>query len=168
LAVFKALGEDGPGLRVTRRTASSPIPINFWTEIDGAHIDAFGTLANAGLNLNSTSTGNVNLVVGGGNVGIGTTTTGRKLQIGSSTVADSEGMIRLASRSGTQGSNRVWDIGVPETDADSSGFGYSFVIDDTQSGTDPEFMVKFGSGNVGIGTAEPGYRLDVGGRMRVR
>jgi len=77
-------------------------------------------------------------------------------------------MIRLASRSGTQGSNRIWDIGVPETDADTSGPGYSFVIDDTQSGTDPEFMVKWGTGRVGIGTTAPGHLLDVAGRMRVR
>jgi hypothetical protein len=94
-------------------------------------------------------------------VGIGTVFPGRKLQIGSTTVPNSEGMIRLASRSGTQGSNRVWDIGVPETDADSSGFGYSFVIDDTELGTDPELMVKWGTGNVGIGTTTPAVKLHV-------
>jgi len=98
-----------------------------------------------------------------GNVGIGTTNPGRKLQIGNNTIPNSEGMIRLASRSGTQGSNRIWDVGVPETDGDSSRFGYSFVIDDTLLGTDPEFMVKYGSGNVGIGTAYPAVKLHVDG-----
>ena len=75
-------------------------------------------------------------------------------------------MIRLASRSGTQGSNRAWDIGVPETDADTSGPGYSFVIDDTQLGTDPEVMVKYGSGNVGIGTTSPSTKLEVAGTTK--
>ena len=103
-----------------------------------------------------------------GNVGIGATEAGRKLQVGDNAISNSEGMIRLASRSGTQGSNRVWDIGVPETDADTSGPGYSFVIDDIAAGVGPEFMVKFGSGRVGIGNVEPGHLLDVGGRMRVR
>jgi len=102
-----------------------------------------------------------------GNVGIGSTAPGRKLQVGNNTVPNAEGMIRLASRSGTQGSNRIWDIGVPETDGDSSQEGYSFVIDDTAVGTGPEFMVKFGSGNVGIGTLTPAVKLDVAGTARV-
>ncbi len=96
-----------------------------------------------------------------GSVGIGTSAPGRKLQVGSNTVADSEGMIRLGSRSGTQGSNRLWDIGVPETDGDSSLHGYSFVVDDTQAGTEPEFMVKFGTGFVGIGVVPPDAPLHV-------
>ncbi len=102
-----------------------------------------------------------------GNVGIGTTAPGKKLQVGNNTVPNAEGMIRLASRSGTQGSNRIWDIGVPETDGDSSQEGYSFVIDDTAVGTGPEFMVKYGTGNVGIGTVTPLAKLDVAGTARV-
>jgi type II secretory pathway pseudopilin PulG len=96
-----------------------------------------------------------------GNVGIGATAPGKKLQIGQTSTPNSEGMIRLVSRSGTQGSNRVWDIGVPETDGDSGGIGYSFVIDDTQTGTSPEFMVKWGTGYVGIGTTTPDVPLDI-------
>ena len=102
-----------------------------------------------------------------GNVGIGATAPGKKLQVGNNTVPNAEGMIRLASRSGTQGSNRIWDIGVPETDGDSSQEGYSFVVDDTAVGTGPEFMVKFGTGNVGIGTLTPAVKLDVAGTARV-
>ncbi len=97
-----------------------------------------------------------------GNLGVGTPAAGRKLQIGDVNVANSEGMIRLASRSGAGGASRVWDVGVPETDQVTTGIGYSFVIDDTaRAGT--EFMVQFGTGNVGIGTASPERRLHVSG-----
>jgi len=70
-------------------------------------------------------------------------------------------MIRLASRSGTNNNQRAWDIGAPQTGSDLSGDGYSFVIDDTMLGTTPEFIVKWGSGNVGIGTDDPGMSLEV-------
>lgn len=96
-----------------------------------------------------------------GNVGIGATAPGKKLQVGNTSTSNSEGMIRLASRSGTNGSNRAWDIGVPETDGVSSGYGYSFVVDDVALGTDPEFMVKWGSGRVGIGTNAPARKLHI-------
>lgn len=96
-----------------------------------------------------------------GNVGIGATAPAKKLQIGQTSTLNSEGMIRLVSRSGTQGSNRTWDIGVPETDSDTSGPGYSFVIDDINTGTEPEFMIKYGTGHVGIGTTTPDTPLDV-------
>ena len=158
LSVRKGLDEPGTGLSVSRTMATTPISISRTTSIDGNKIDGFGILGtDASLVLNSTSTGGV---------GIGTSSPARKLQVGDNTIPDSEGMIRLASRSGTQGSNRIWDIGVPETDGDSTGMGYSFVIDDTQSGADPEFMVKFGSGNVGIGTVYPDAKLDVAGTTR--
>lgn len=94
-------------------------------------------------------------------VGIGTTAPGKALQVGDTSVANSEGMIQLESRSGTGASNRAWAIGVPETDEVTTGKGYSFVIDDTQRGTDPELMIQWGSGNVGIGTTGPVARLDV-------
>jgi len=157
LFIAKGYEEPGTGLSVSRTTVTSPIRLSLRMEMDGNEIDGFSTFGDASLILNRTSTGNV---------GIGTGSPQRRLQVGDNTVPDSEGMIRLASRSGTQGSNRIWDIGVPETDGDSSGKGYSFVIDDTQSGEDPEFMVKYGSGDVGIGTVEPEAKLDVVGTTR--
>lgn len=99
-------------------------------------------------------------VQAGGNVGIGTVAPARRLQIGDVGVGNSEGMIRLASRSGTGGNNRTWDVGVPETEQISTDIGYSFIIDDTErAGT--EFMVQWGTGNVGIGTTSPTVPLTV-------
>ncbi len=100
-----------------------------------------------------------------GSVGLGTTDPQRKLQIGDASIPNAEGMIRLESRSGTQGSYRRWDVGVPETDGVSSGIGYSFIIDDINTGTEPELMVKYGSGNVGIGTIYPQEKLHVVGTI---
>jgi len=100
-----------------------------------------------------------------GRVGIGNPTPFRLLEVGSAGTANSEGMIRLGSRSGTGGSNRTWDIGVPETDDVVSGTGYSFIIDDIVSGG-TDFMVKWGTGNVGIGTTEPTAKLDVNGSIK--
>lgn len=166
--VFISKGNQvaGAGLSVSRVTATNPIILSARTEIDGNHIDAFSSLLSSGatLRLNSNSDGNVTLAQAGGVVGIGTASPQRLLQVGDNSIPDSEGMIRLASRSGTQGSNRIWDVGVPETDGDSSGIGYSFIIDDTAAGTEPEFMIKWGTGGVGVGTTN----IPTGVRMAVR
>jgi len=108
------------------------------------------------------------IIAQNGNVGIGTAAPTKLLNIGDVSVPDSEGMIRLESRSGTDSANRTWEIGVPETEILTLGKGYSFVIDDTQLGTDPEFMVKFGTGNVGIGTTLPAAKLHVVGGHNLR
>jgi microcystin-dependent protein len=96
-------------------------------------------------------------------IGIGTVSPGQLLQVGDVNTANSQGMIRLASRSGAGTSNRSWDLGVPETDEVVTGIGYSFVIDDTFLGNAPEFMIKFGTGNVGINTTNPTSKLYVAG-----
>ncbi|MEN8127569.1 MAG: hypothetical protein ABFR90_07155 [Planctomycetota bacterium] len=103
-----------------------------------------------------------------GNVGIGTTSPSRALQIGTVT-AHSEGMIRLESRSGTNSSvYRSWEVGVPETGNDASGVGYSFIIDDTMNATDAELFIQYSTGNVGIGTIDPVGKLDVNGSIYQR
>jgi len=167
--ISKGFEVAGTGLSVSRVIATNPLFLSVRTEIDGNDIDAFSSLLSAGatLQLNPNSDGHVTLAEGGGNVGIGVTSPQRRLQIGDNTEPNSEGMIRLASRSGTQGSNRIWDIGVPETDGDSSGIGYSFIIDDTGLGSEPEVMVKWGTGAVGIGTTDipTGVRLAVRGKI---
>lgn len=100
-----------------------------------------------------------------GNFGIGTPAPSHLLQVGSAATANSQGMIAMASRSGDSAAARIWELGVPETDSDVTGPGYSFVINDTQNGPAPELMVKYGTGNVGIGTTNPATRLDVAGEV---
>lgn len=169
-AQFNITDPSNVGEAVEGRTAGSGGAIQGINT--GAGRAGFFQISNAGNGsaaLYATTNGTGPALVADGSVGIGTSAPARKLQVGSTAISNSEGMIRLASRSGTQGSSRVWDIGVPETDADTSGPGYSFVIDDIAAGGGPEIMVKYGSGNVGIGNiVDPGQLLDVGGRMRVR
>ncbi len=81
LRVYKGLNETGPGIRVTRKTASTPFPMYLHTEIDGSKINAYSLLGDATLNLNNDSTGNVTIVSGGGNVGIGTNNPADRLHV---------------------------------------------------------------------------------------
>ena len=128
-----------------------------------------GTLADARLSVNVPLL-NANQTFTGTNlfsqrVGIGSTNPAQLLQLGDANVSGSQGMIRFASRSPTNPNCRTWDIGVPQTGGDTSGIGYSFVIDDTLLGTDPEFIIRYGTGRVGIGRTNPATTLDVNGTV---
>jgi hypothetical protein len=100
-----------------------------------------------------------------GNIGIGTTSPERKLTLGDDSINGSEAMLRFESRSPAGGSARTWEIGVPGGTESSLGKFYSFVIDDVAQGTTPEFMIKWGTGFVGIGTTNPASLLDVNGTI---
>jgi hypothetical protein len=100
-----------------------------------------------------------------GNIGIGTTAPERKLTIGDDTINGSEAMLRFESRSPGGSSQRAWEIGVPGGSESAPGKFYSFIIDDLGSGTGPEFMIKWGTGFVGIGTTNPASLLDVNGTI---
>ncbi len=89
----------------------------------------------------------------------------RPLQIGDANVAGTEGLIRLAARSTNSTESRIWDIGVRQSGQQVSGVGYGFIIDDTQLGTGPEFLVHWGNGYVGIGRTNPVSALDVNGTV---
>jgi hypothetical protein len=99
-----------------------------------------------------------------GRLGIGTSSPARMVQLGGH--AGTEGMIRLSSVSATGVAARTWEIGVPKDDADVSGKFYSFVIDDVGVGEDPEFIVRWGTGDVGIGVVDPQSKLHVNGAVR--
>jgi hypothetical protein len=150
--------------------AATPYAItagNITGSINGNLITA-GSIPDSGLSTNVALRSGGNTFSGpqiiNANVGIGTTTPGKLLQVGGA--SGTEGMIRLHSASATSVAARTWDIGVPKNDTDASGKYYSFVIDDVGFGTEPEFIVKYNSGNVGIGTTNPTAKLDVAGTVK--
>ena len=99
-----------------------------------------------------------------GRVGVGNLSPQKSLHIGSAVAPGSEGMIRFDSVSSLGNAARTWDIGVPETDNDTSGVGYSFIIDDLgRAGND--FIVRWDTGNVGLGTVTPSAQLSLGGAL---
>jgi hypothetical protein len=100
-----------------------------------------------------------------GSVGIGTANPGQMLQVGDVNTSNSLGMMRFASRSGAGAANRYWDIGVPQAGETASGKYYSFVIDDPQLSTEPEVVVRFDTGNMGIGVNSPASKLHVNGTV---
>jgi hypothetical protein len=108
-----------------------------------------------------------NQTVANGNVGIGTTSPQQLLQVGDSTVAGSQGMIHFGSHTSDSisGAARDWDIGVPQTGSNVTGFGYSFVIRDLNASANADVVVQFATGNVGIGTNSPTSKLHVIGNI---
>jgi hypothetical protein len=94
-------------------------------------------------------------VQAGGNVGIGTASPAKLLQIGSGS-STADGMIRLSCGNGA--AQRTWDVGVPYGGANVAGTNYDFVIMD---GGALRFDIDFNTGNVGIGTDTPTNKLHV-------
>jgi hypothetical protein len=100
-----------------------------------------------------------------GNVGIGTTTPGQKLTVNGIIESLSDGLSEgghflLRAQSG--GSKR-WNIDNYST-SDLLRF---FVEDDTTGANGVVRMVITSTGNVGIGTTTPAYKLDVNGEIRI-
>ncbi|MBD2721629.1 beta strand repeat-containing protein [Hymenobacter armeniacus] len=71
--------------------------------------------------------------------------------------------LRLSTGNGA--AQRVWDLGVPVDPAnagDATGEYYDFALRDASANA-TRLLVEWNSGNVGVGTSAPGYRLDVAG-----
>jgi hypothetical protein len=98
----------------------------------------------------STDVGDILLMPASGNVGIGTTTPGAKLDVG--------GQVKIAD--GTQGAGKLLT-------SDASGLAsWQTGVAGSQWTTNGS-SIHYNSGNVGIGTATPGAKLDVGGQVKI-
>ncbi|RME38310.1 MAG: hypothetical protein D6788_07720, partial [Planctomycetota bacterium] len=103
--ISKGLNTTGPGLSVSRTTSGSPFFVSERTEIDGNALNAHGGIFGSGdrdLILNDASAGDVLMVGGGGNVGIGTSSPVTRLHIegGSDVSLSGGGYITLGSVTG--------------------------------------------------------------------
>ena len=109
----------------------------------------------------NTFNGNQNIT--NGNVGIATTSPGRLLQIGTSN-NPADALINLGCGTAA-GASRVWEVGVPYGTNNATGDYYSFTIRDTTAGD--RMVVRWDTGNVGIGTNNPQATLDVIGNFAI-
>jgi hypothetical protein len=117
-------------------------------------------------------TGNMRLMEGGGNVGIGTTGPGAKLEINESGDANKLGMLRvfnpgattagrytslMVGKSATSGGNIALGY-VSDTVTPANSFGY--LANYNNSELTQSLVIKYG-GNLGIGTTNPTAKLSV-------
>lgn len=99
-----------------------------------------------------------------GNVGIGTTNPGAKLTIQKDEAASATSGTGTTLRfNGNAGAGNPWEI---YRDNNVTG---NLIFAESQSGTRSNVMsLGLTTGNVGIGTAAPGYKLDVAGTIRAQ
>ena len=138
--------------------------------IDGAYQAGYSTLW-----LNSISSYDILMATGGGNVGIGTTTTGAKLHVAGSDPGMSVLLENTSANFGrnyimfkSQGSDRGY-IGLgssSDNNLDIASYGAANI--DFTTNSSPR-MIILANGNVGIGTTGPANKLHVlGGSARVQ
>ncbi len=141
-----------PNLRLSKLTTSKPIDVWVSTEIEGNRLNSFGTLDPTPLLLNPDSTGNVNIAGGGGNVGIGTISSGYKLDVKSSGYTD--GMVVRSSDD-----DRLFRV---RENSDGSGGIFVYDENDTPMSAITASTSYINSVNLGIGTTNPQVKLSLG------
>ncbi len=124
-----------------------------------------------------TGVGYKNLALMADNVGIGTTNPGAKLQVSGDVLISSGSAYKYSSSSWRTGLNIIADSGGMLTDSTiqmevggTSAKGFQIIGEST---TEPIFEVSglgavYMKGNVGIGTTNPTYKLDVNGSVILR
>jgi len=137
---------------------------------------AYGAANNTVLKAGDTMTGTLNIsnstaFITTGNVGIGTTNPGAKVQIdGNSDTSDEDCMLRIIDRDTTSGSQIPTIQFLGGSSANLIGafrlndqLGFQF-----RNNTNSTVVTFNQNGNVGIATTNPGYKLDVDGNARFR
>jgi hypothetical protein len=135
------------------------------------------SMANAGLTVFRNSSSDLMTILGGGNVGINTTAPVNKFQVvGADASFDGgSGAMRFyVNRAGTNVGSIIFTTGGPGTangwaeigQTDASGDLY-FKANPSAGTFTNRMVIQGSSGNVGIGTITPGFRLDVRGAASI-
>ena len=133
------------------RSSNSGNTVSTRIESDGLYTAGSDMFIDGGTsNIRFYSTSERMRINSSGNVGIGTTNPVNRLHLYASNNAAS---IRLQNTA----ANKVWDLNPSDPDVSNTGFTIHNVTDNTK----PFHIMD--SGNVGIGTTNPGYKLEVSG-----
>jgi hypothetical protein len=139
--------------------------------ITGGSFSTQGAITGTGVGITGPITASGNITTSGGNVGIGTTTPGTKLQIddGASNPAK-YGSVQINRPATGHTAAHLSFVRVGQT---ASGLGYGqssnlFGFGPATTGAfSPSWLSFDTSGNAGIGTVTPAFKLDVNGTARV-
>ena len=128
--------------------------VGFTVESDGG-VNTINSESNQALAFATNGASNERMRIDiAGNVGIGTTSPGAKLDVSVSTAGDYAALIN--------NTNSTNGYGLLARTASTGTSSYAFAA---RAGSSDIFVVR-ADGNVGIGTTSPGYKLDISGSLR--